>query len=209
MEFQTEPKTQEFGSKYNKRRTMLAYRGTSWSRCSSIANLCGRYINRIARLRVEKIKYGLQEDFEIQDLGLAERCFGLEIIQSKGKIVLTQKSYIVDMLQQFDMQQCNPAFTPAECGSGLADKETSASDIEERPYRELIGALLYQSTTRPDIANTAARLAQFTSASNSSHWVVAKRVLRYLAHTSQIGLIYSQNKELILGYSDWGENLID
>jgi len=161
---------------------------------------------------IEEIKHGLQEDFKIQDLGLAERCLGFEIVQSDGRIALTQKGYIVDVLQRFGMQRCNPAFTPAECDSGLAGKETSASDIEEGPYRELIGALLYLSVaTRPDIANTVARLAQFTSAPNSSHWVAAKRLLRYLAHTSQVGLIYSQNKEPLHGYSDsdWGGNLMD
>lgn len=85
---------------------------------------------------ITEIKQGLQEDFEIQDLGLAKHCIGFEINQDKGKITLTQQGYIIDLLKQYGMSQCNTIATPAECGSVLTQEEGSTK-IEERQYRGL------------------------------------------------------------------------
>lgn len=160
---------------------------------------------------ISEIKQGLKEDFDIKDLGLAKSCLGLEIYQNKDAIMLTQTGYIINIIRRFGMEGCNPIATPAEVRASQP-QEITESNEEWVPYRELIGALLYLAVaTRPDIANAVSRLAQFTIAPERSHWIAAKRILRYLTGTVQMGLIYTSTDQPLLGYSDadWGGDLID
>ena len=76
-------------------------------------------------------------------------------------------------------------------------------------YRKLIGSLLYLSvSSRPDIAFAVNRLAQFNNKPLETHFAAAKRILRYLKATSEMGLFYSKevSEISVRGYSDadWG-----
>lgn len=161
---------------------------------------------------IEEIKRGLAAKFEVKDLGLAKSCLGLEISQSKDRIIINQRSYILDILQRFGMSNCNTVSTPSELKFYESDVGSSGDSYERFPYRELIGALMYLSvSTRPDISNTVTRLAQFTSCPKRWHIVKAKRVLRYLAGTTDLGLVYTKSNEPVIGYSDadWGGDPTD
>lgn len=162
--------------------------------------------------QMTKIKQSLMEDFKVKDLGLAEYCLGLEIAQGDGQIELSQTGYILGLLKQYNMDKCNPVATPSELNSKLVGQDAGVARDEKWPYRELIGALMYLSVaTRPDIANTVSKLAQFTNEPQRCHWLAAKRVLRYLAGSSRYGLVYTKTDEPIIGYSDadWGGCTID
>lgn len=65
--------------------------------------------------------------------------------------------------------------------------------------------------TRPDIAYVASRLGQFNHCHSEKHWTAAKRVLRYLRGTINLGLYFRYSKEHIVGYADanWGGCLMD
>ncbi|XP_071580260.1 uncharacterized protein [Temnothorax nylanderi] len=109
------------------------------------------------------------------------------------------------------MDQCNPVVTPSEVSARFNDASEDGPQ-ENCPYRELIGALMYLSVaTRPDIANTVSRLAQFTNKPRKYHWLAAKRVLRYLAGTAEIGLVCTKTDEPLVGYADadWGGCTVD
>jgi hypothetical protein len=61
-----------------------------------------------------------------------------------------------------------------------------------RPYAQLVGKMLYLANcTRPDIVVATSHLSRFMSKSTQSHWVQAKRVLRYLSGTKDLCLTYS------------------
>lgn len=157
------------------------------------------------------IYHRLLEDFEIKDLGLAKYCLGFEIDQSEGQIGLFQTGYILGLLKQYGMDQCNSVVTPSEVNVRFDDTENDFLS-NDYPYRELIGGLMYLSVgTRPDISNTVSRLAQFTNKPRKCHWIAAKRVLRYLASSANSGLVYTKANESIIGYTDadWGGCIID
>ncbi|CAD6993124.1 unnamed protein product [Ceratitis capitata] len=159
---------------------------------------------------IEYIKQQLLQEFEIKDLREAKYCLGLEIEQSENGIHLKQSGYVMDLLKQYGMEKCNPIMTPSEVKPQLP--EAKDKPCEEYPYRELIGSLMYLCVaTRPDIANTVSRLAQFVTNPSMCHWLAAKRVLRYLAGTTHRGLMFRKSGDPLVGYTDadWGGCAID
>ncbi|KAG5324286.1 MOS1T transposase, partial [Pseudoatta argentina] len=56
--------------------------------------------------------------------------------------------------------------------------------------------------TRPDIAHAASYLSQFNNCHGSDHWTAAKRVLRYLKGTRDVGLVYGKTSDPLTGYQD-------
>ena len=76
--------------------------------------------------------------------------------------------------------------------------------MKRKPYRELVGSLLYLSnTTRPDIYFAVGMLSRFMENPGTKHWHAAGHVLRYLRYTSTMGITYKSNMPLqITTYSD-------
>ena len=151
--------------------------------------------------------------FEIKDLGVLKRCLGIDFQMDDSAITMTQKTYIEDILRRFNMSDCNPVSTPAVVGSRLAKGEAwQESDGERPPYRELIGCLLYLSVaTRPDISHVVSSLSQYNDHFGVSHWSAAKRVLRYLKGTSDLGISYQLGDGTVTGYvdADYGGSMDD
>ena len=161
---------------------------------------------------VRRIKRALSSEFEVKDLGKAKYCLGVEFCQSGQQISMSQRGYILELLERFGMSNCKPVATPIDAGSKLKKSETSSSEVDKLPYRELIGALTYLSTTtRPDISFAISSLGQFNNCYGTEHWTAAKRVLRYLKGTLDVGLVFSPHSEPVRGYvdADWGGSTLD
>lgn len=64
---------------------------------------------------------------------------------------------------------------------------------------------------RPDISFTVSHLSQFCHDFTKKYWVAAKRVLRYLKRTANLGLVYRKSGRSALGYvdADWANCLED
>lgn len=160
-------------------------------------------------LRLVKIE--IEGEFEIRDLGAAKQLLGLNIQQDDKILHVNQCHYIANLLETYNMTDCKPISTPMEFGLKLKS-EPEATKVNE-PYRELIGSLIWLSTcTRPDIAYATSKLASFCSHPTEAHWKAAKRVLRYLKATQNIGISYSKkSSEMLQGYSDadWAGDIED
>src|ERR1700744_1821313 len=59
-------------------------------------------------------------------------------------------------------------------------------------------------TTRPDLASTARYFSQFQSNFNDSHFLYAKRMLRYINGITSLGLKYIRDEKSVglVGYAD-------
>ncbi|KAG6461296.1 hypothetical protein O3G_MSEX012541 [Manduca sexta] len=164
---------------------------------------------------IEEFKKDLAAEFELQDFGPAKYCLGIEIEKKNGEICLSQRKYIQDALKRYSMADCKTVSTPFVVGLNFAvprDHRENDKEKETWPYRELIGTLMYLSVgTRPDISNTVSKLAQFTTCLSHTHWISAKRVLRYLKKTIDYRLTFRKTGKSLIGYSDadWGNCLID
>jgi len=75
-----------------------------------------------------------------------------------------------------------------------------------------MGALQYLTFTRPDICFVINRVCQFMHALTDSHWVVVKRILRYLKGTTSYGFHITRGSSFALhGFTDadWAGSIDD
>ncbi|KAG7568076.1 Reverse transcriptase RNA-dependent DNA polymerase [Arabidopsis thaliana x Arabidopsis arenosa] len=83
---------------------------------------------------------------------------------------------------------------------------------DPRPYRALVGILLYLTITRPDIAFAVGLVSRFMQAPRKPHLEAAKKILKYVKTTLDMGLVYKYNAKIFLhGFidADFGGDLDD
>ena len=148
----------------------------------------------------------MKSRFRMKDIGQLSMFVGMEIdIQRESKVImLTQTLYCEKILEEFGMKDCDSASTPMESKLKLKDsKETMENEVVDRPYRKLIGSLLYLSThTRPDIAEAVGNLSRNLEKPTIEHWNAGMRLLKYLKGTANYGIKFEGNDLSLIGYSD-------
>jgi hypothetical protein len=116
------------------------------------------------------------------------------------------------MLQKFNMQDSKPISTPMDVGG--SDEPMGKVFSDATLYKSLVGSLLYAAVaTRPDIAVAVSKLSRWMASPEERHWVMAKRVLRYLKGTHLDGLTFSGGSAapgILVGYcdADWAGDLV-
>jgi hypothetical protein len=75
--------------------------------------------------------------------------------------------------------------------------------METRLDRSIVGSLRYLVNSRPDLAFSVGMVSRFMESPNFEHWVAIKRIIRYVAGTTELGckFVKGKNSEL-LGYTD-------
>jgi len=129
----------------------------------------------------------------MKDIGELVWMLGMHITRDRGArtMKVTQTAYVNRLLEKFGMSECKPVATPMEGNLSKLEDQDAKPD---REYMMLVGGLLYAArVSRPDISFAVKSLGQHTTAVGSQHWVAAKRVLRYLKGTSDIGIKYTGN----------------
>lgn len=154
-------------------------------------------------------KVFLSKEFEMTDAGSVDSFLGMHIEQKleKGEIILSQTSYLKNVLQKFEMEKCKPKSTPME--KGLHLERGNAENCSKQPYRELIGCLIYATvTTRPDLCAATGYFSRFQSCFAEEHYNYAKHILRYIQGTIDLKLKYEKQNaaDVLTGYvdADWG-----
>jgi len=83
------------------------------------------------------------------------------------------------------------------------DADLAGKEVDHAKYRGLIGSLLYLTASRPDIMFVVCLCATFQANPKESHLKVAKRILKYLKGTINVGLWYPFHSPIhLIGYSD-------
>ncbi|KAG6469823.1 hypothetical protein ZIOFF_070754 [Zingiber officinale] len=160
---------------------------------------------------IEEFKDDMTQKYEMSDMGLLRHFLGMEIYQEEETIFICQKIYAEKILKKFNMLGCNPVSTPLIMGEKLK-KEDGGKAADVTYYRSLIGNLLYLTATRPDLMYAASLLSRFMQSPSHFHLGAAKRVLRYVQGTTDLGLSFQKNHALnLVGYcdSDFGGSLDD
>lgn len=82
-------------------------------------------------------------------------------------------------------------------------KDLTGEHVDYTLYQQLVGSLMYLTSTRPDLMFVVSLLSRYMSHPTALHLQAAKRVLRYIKGTLEFGVFYRQggNHQLV-GYSD-------
>uniref|UniRef100_A0A151UDF9 Retrovirus-related Pol polyprotein from transposon TNT 1-94 n=1 Tax=Cajanus cajan TaxID=3821 RepID=A0A151UDF9_CAJCA len=100
------------------------------------------------------------------------------------------------------MADCKPVCSPTVSGSKLSRNDEGEA-IDSTMFKQLIGSLMYLNATRPDIMFSVSVVSRFMENPKETHYVAAKRILRYLRGTTDLGIHYKrQGKTDLTSYCD-------
>jgi len=130
------------------------------------------------------------------------------------KIRLSQQRHVDELCEKSDMRSAKTVPRSIESNVKISKEicpktENKKREMKKRPYRELVGDLA--NATRPDFAFAASMLNYFCANPGYEHWLIAKRVLRYLRATSHYAITYVGSSEGLKAFSDsdWADNIDD
>ncbi|GLI71167.1 hypothetical protein VaNZ11_016269 [Volvox africanus] len=149
------------------------------------------------------VKNRLMSAFDIRDLGEARVFLGYEIERNRTEhtLKLSLTRFITELVAKYGLEEANPRKVPLSKALRAVGERL---DVQQFPYGELVGSLLYLSVgTRPDISYSVGALSRYMSKPTVEHWQAAKGVLRYLIGTN-VGISYSAKSSVgtLHGYCD-------
>jgi hypothetical protein len=152
--------------------------------------------------RADALISSLEKQFNMSAHGEPEVYVGLEVLDTKDGIYLSQTRYARSVLKKFHYAESRSVTTPSSGNLHKRLPDEPAADATL--YRAIVGSLLYLSTqTRPDLSYSVGVLARHQSAPSVLHLAAAKRVLRYLRGSLSLGLMFPKGGDPVLsGYCD-------
>jgi len=123
-------------------------------------------------------KKSMMVEFDMTDLGKMRYFLGIEVLQSMDGIFISQQKYAQEVLERFNMKQCNPVHNPIVPGFKLT-KDENGVRIDGTLYKQIVGSLMYLTATRPDLMFVVSLISRYMERPTKTHLQAAKRVLRY------------------------------
>ncbi|GJZ17424.1 retrovirus-related pol polyprotein from transposon TNT 1-94 [Tanacetum coccineum] len=134
--------------------------------------------------RINKLKAQLAREFEMKDLGPANKILGMQIHRDR------------------------PISTSFPTNVKLSSKMSPSSEKERMkmsrvPYASAVGSLMFAMIcTRPDIAHAVGVVSRYMAEPGREHWEAVKRILRYIKGTSDVALCFGESDLIVKGYVD-------
>nr|GEX17334.1 hypothetical protein [Tanacetum cinerariifolium] len=92
----------------------------------------------------------IKSRFEMSMMGEMTFFLGLQVNQSPCGIFINQSKYMLEILNKYGMESCDPVGSPMEIKDKL-DLDQNGTLVDAMKYRSMIGALMYLTSSRPDI----------------------------------------------------------
>ncbi|GJX01308.1 retrovirus-related pol polyprotein from transposon TNT 1-94 [Tanacetum coccineum] len=137
---------------------------------------------------IDNIISQLGSAFALKDLGPLNYFFGIEIVPHVSGILLSQKKYILELLQSAGVFNYNPVSYPMVTSSSLSLNDNTAFSNPVK-YRQVVGSLQYVTLSRPNIAFAVNKVCQYMHAPTKNHWSAVKWILLYLHGTVEHGML--------------------
>ena len=152
----------------------------------------------------EEFVHKMQGECEILMMGELNYFLGLRVKKMSHGTFLYQTKYCKELLKKFDMDKSKEeTTTPMTINCYLsADEKTKL--IDKTKYKGIIVSLLYLTVCRLNIIFNVCMCACYQSCPKESHFLVVKRVMKYLRGTLDVNLLYPKGAKISLGgYSDF------
>jgi len=139
----------------------------------------------------------LQLEFSMKDLGELHHFLGMHVQRSGSGLLLSQRQYMMEILQRASMSDCKPCATPVDTNPKLpADGGVPVADPTD--FRSLAGALQYLTFTHPDIAYDVQQVCLHMHDPREPHLAALKRILRYVRGTLHMGLLLRPSAQTLI-----------
>ena len=117
---------------------------------------------------IDSLKKQLRAEFEDKDLGKMRYFLGMEVVQSKEGLFISQRKYTLDLLKEIGMLGCRPTATPLE-KNWIFGEINDDTPVEKERYQRLVGKLIYLSLARPNIAYLVSGISQYMHSPTQRH----------------------------------------
>jgi hypothetical protein len=163
---------------------------------------------------IDRIVEDLKEHYEVKMASSLSKFLGANFTEHELGISMHLKHYLTDVLERHGMADCDPVVTPEAVPRDLGKlDETLLRGNAIRQFQQVTGELMFASTTvRFDIAHAVGMLARRMAKPRVCDAAAAKRVLRYLRGTVDLGILfpYAKNKDepglVACADSDWASD---
>ena len=145
----------------------------------------------------KRFEEGITEKYAVGKRDDGHYFLGQHIATTSEGTNVNQVRYIEKMKQTFSLDDyAMKASRPIGDPNGLEVTEKEKATKIGKPYRELIGALLYVSNlTRPDISFAVGVLSRHLEHPQDRHWKAAVQLGRYVCNTKHLGLKFKKTSE--------------
>ncbi|GKE15353.1 retrovirus-related pol polyprotein from transposon TNT 1-94 [Tanacetum coccineum] len=127
------------------------------------------------------------------------RCFDDDILVHLNKRIPTT---VKKFLKKYGIETCDPIGTPMEIKEKL-DLDKNGTLVDVTKYRSMIGALMYLTSSRPNIVHATCLCARNQAKPTEKHLKEVKRIFRYLQGTVNMGLWYTKDSGFeLIGFLD-------
>jgi len=102
-------------------------------------------------MEMQNLKSYLDQAFKIKDFGEANYFLRLAILTVPEGLVLTQRKFSKELLEEFGCQDMTSVLCPLDSTQQLSAED---SELFDNPslYKKIIGKLNFLTNTRPDLA---------------------------------------------------------
>lgn len=154
---------------------------------------------------IDTLKQHVNSSYKLKDLGPLRYFLGLELSRSSKGMFLSQRHYVLNMIEDAGLLASKPTALPLDPHIKLFASD-GAVFPDPLVFRRLIGKLLYLTISRPDITFVVHKLSQFMAHPRQPHLSVALSLVRYLKGTSRQGVFLQASSSFQLKVftdSDW------
>ncbi|KAA3467808.1 Retrovirus-related Pol polyprotein from transposon TNT 1-94 [Gossypium australe] len=149
-----------------------------------------------------KLKKSMKIEFARTDMGKMKYFLNLEATQKVDGIFVCQKKYMTDLLKGFGMSNSKLVHNPIVLATKLS-KDKDRKGVDKTLYKQMVGSLMYATTTRPDIMYSVSQVSHFVENPKELRFAAIKRIIHCLKGTCEFGLFYQRNGgNDLIGYTD-------
>nr|GFA44786.1 hypothetical protein [Tanacetum cinerariifolium] len=115
------------------------------------------------------------------DLTLFTRRFDDDILvvnQSPSGIFINQSNYVNEILKKYGLNTCDIIGTPMDIKDKL-ELDQIRTPVDATKYHSMIGALMYLTSSRPDIVHATCVCARYQAHPTEKHLKEVKKIFRY------------------------------
>ncbi|GJW20790.1 retrovirus-related pol polyprotein from transposon TNT 1-94 [Tanacetum coccineum] len=111
-------------------------------------------------------------------------------------IFINQAKYAQEILKKHGMTSYDSIGTPMP--TKHLDADLSGTPVDQTKYRSMVGALMYLTTSRPDIVHATCYCARYQAKPTKKHLTAVKRIFQYLKDSINMGLWYPKDTDFEL-----------